>query len=216
MARSSAPPPAATSPAGRRALRKAETRRTIDRAALALFRERGFDATTVDEIASAAGIGRRTFFRYFASKEDLMFPYQAERERELRRIFAAAGAEEAPIAAVRRAALALARVYSEERADILSRQRIIDACPALVARETELDRNLELLIGEHFARSASSGRTAARRARLLAGAVFGVIRAAVREWTRADGQLDLVALGNEAFDLLETTAPDLSQPRRRG
>lgn len=220
MPRSSAPPPATRSAsaasAGRRAQRKAETRTAIERAALALFRERGYDSTTVDDLASAAGIGRRTFFRYFASKEDLMFPYQTTRERDLRRVFAAASPDEAPVAAVRRAALALAQVFAEERDEILARQRIIDAAPTLVAKETELDRALEFLIADHLVRCAPRRAAATRRARLLAGAVFGVMRAAVREWIRAEGQLDLEALGQEAFDLLEATAPDLAQPRRRG
>ncbi len=53
--------------------RKVTTRGELERVALELFVERGFDATTVEEVAAAAGIGRRTFFRYFASKNDVVW-----------------------------------------------------------------------------------------------------------------------------------------------
>jgi AcrR family transcriptional regulator len=52
-------------------------------AAMNLFVEQGFEKTTVDEIAEAAGVGRRTFFRYFRSKEDVVFPGHGERLAEV-------------------------------------------------------------------------------------------------------------------------------------
>jgi mycofactocin system transcriptional regulator len=52
---------------------RATTKAELERAALQLFAERGFDATTVDDIADAAGISRRTFFRYFPSKNDVVW-----------------------------------------------------------------------------------------------------------------------------------------------
>src|ERR1700689_4736598 len=60
--------PLAGSSAGRR---RVTSRAELEQTAFALFAAHGFDATTVDEIAAAAGIGRRTFFRYFPSKNDI-------------------------------------------------------------------------------------------------------------------------------------------------
>ncbi|OLT12161.1 hypothetical protein BJF78_24840 [Pseudonocardia sp. CNS-139] len=53
---------------------RAEVRRELVAAAVALFRTRGYEDTTVDDIAAAAGVGRRTFFRYFRGKEDAVSP----------------------------------------------------------------------------------------------------------------------------------------------
>ncbi|MFD2399801.1 TetR family transcriptional regulator [Prauserella oleivorans] len=81
---SSAPRPrAGRTVAGRRRLRRALTKAAID-----LFLERGYDATTVDDIAVAAGVGRRTFFRYFRSKEDAIFPNHDELLVKLERTLA--------------------------------------------------------------------------------------------------------------------------------
>ena len=70
-------PRASSTPADDRSVRPgrpaATTRSELERVALDLFRRQGFDATTVDEIAEAAGIGRRTFFRYYASKNDVVW-----------------------------------------------------------------------------------------------------------------------------------------------
>src|ERR1700753_1725740 len=61
----------AASGAGHPGRRRVTSRAELEQTAFALFAARGFDATTVDEIAAAAGIGRRTFFRYFPSKNDV-------------------------------------------------------------------------------------------------------------------------------------------------
>src|SRR5262245_871773 len=58
---------------GQRERRRQRTEDSLREAALRLFSERGYDETSVDEVADAAGVGRRTFFRYFTSKEDLLF-----------------------------------------------------------------------------------------------------------------------------------------------
>ncbi len=72
-----------SSQAGLRELKKAQTRQAIAGAAARLFAERGFEQTTVEDIARAAQVTKKTVFNHFPAKEDLVFDRAAEREREL-------------------------------------------------------------------------------------------------------------------------------------
>ena len=63
---------------GLRQRKREATRERLTRAAMALFLERGFEATTIDDIAAAADVSRRSFFHYFASKEDVVAAWQED------------------------------------------------------------------------------------------------------------------------------------------
>ncbi|WP_370072290.1 helix-turn-helix domain-containing protein [Streptacidiphilus sp. MAP5-3] len=99
---------AATEPRGRREENKRRTHQALVEAAARLFQERGFEATTVRDIAAEAGVGERTFFRYFPSKESLVL----QQVRDLIPLLAAGicerPADEPPLVALREALLALA------------------------------------------------------------------------------------------------------------
>src|SRR5580693_320999 len=75
---SKAKPDPATATPGLRERKRQQTRERLTRMAMALFLERGFEATTLDDIAAAADISRRSFFHYFASKEDVVFAWHEE------------------------------------------------------------------------------------------------------------------------------------------
>jgi AcrR family transcriptional regulator len=192
---------------GLRDRKKVAVRAALVDASLRLFGERGFDAVTVDELAAAADVSRRTFFRYFPTKEAVLF---AHREDQLEAFRAAlAGNEEAGDAfgAVRTTLLALADDYDRNRAEILAVRAVVRGSPWLVARDLEMDRAFEAVIAEHLV--ASSRRTAGdrRRARIVAAAVVGAVRVVLEEWAEKDGALDLRKHGQEALDLLEPIAP---------
>ena len=113
---------------------KRRTEAAIMAAGLELFAERGFERTTVDQIAAAAGISRRTFFRYFADKEELFF---AEDERLLQVVedtLDGAPPGEPVLDLARRATLALAAHSAADPERRLARERLIAATPALQAR----------------------------------------------------------------------------------
>lgn len=198
--------------------KKLRTRDALAAAALRLSAERGFESVTIDEIASAADVSRRTFFRYFPTKEAALFPDYARRLARFRAELAAAPAGEAPFATVERAFTAIARVYVRERDEVVAQQRAVDASPALIAYERTLDRGWERAVADALEprtrASGGPGGRAGRRARVLAGATMGAVRATLREWLDAGGRPDLRALARETFaQLAGADEPPRRSPR---
>src|ERR1700691_5606418 len=93
--------PAPGEPSGLRERKKARTRASIRSEALRLFREQGYHATTVEQIAAAAEVSPSTFFRYFPTKEDVVL--QDDMDTRMLQAFIRQPPELAPIAAVRAA-----------------------------------------------------------------------------------------------------------------
>src|SRR5512146_1524689 len=98
---------------GLRARKKIETRLALARAAMRLFEERGYAATTVDDIAAAANVSRRTFFRYFATKEEVFIVDPEGKFAALHVALAHGPPGEPTIAALRRGVVALTGAYFE-------------------------------------------------------------------------------------------------------
>src|SRR5258706_7014888 len=101
---------------GRSAEGRAEVRRELVAAAVTQFTDRGYEETTVDDIAAAAGVGRRTFFRYFRSKEDAI---SADHETGLARaaeVFAGAHPDEPTTSLVLRAGETVLDLYTDDPA----------------------------------------------------------------------------------------------------
>ncbi|HZR83639.1 MAG TPA: TetR family transcriptional regulator [Candidatus Binatia bacterium] len=182
--------------------KKVRTRDALAAAALRLSRERGYERVTIDDITAEAEVSRRTFFRYFASKEAALFPRYGLRLAHFRDQLRERPHGEAPFETVERAFLAVARLYMRERDEIVAQQRVVDASPSLVAFERLLDRDWERAVATALEPARGGGGSAGRRARVLAGATMGAVRATLREWFDGGGRADLVALGREAFALL--------------
>ncbi|MGH8964558.1 MAG: TetR family transcriptional regulator, partial [Actinomycetes bacterium] len=121
---------------GRSAEGRAEVRRELVTAAIRLFRTRGYDATTVDDIAAAAGVGRRTFFRYFPSKEDSVSPDHDAALARIAEIFDAAHPGEPAAALVLRAGETVFDLYTDDPALSVERFRLTHDVPVLRDRES--------------------------------------------------------------------------------
>jgi AcrR family transcriptional regulator len=165
---------------GLRERKKARTRASIREHALRLFREQGYDATTVDQIAEAADVSPSTFFRYFPTKEDVVL--QDDLDVLAISAFEAQPAELSPIAAFRAAAKdAFAALGEEELARLRETTELSLTIPAVrAAAMDELTRTIDL-IAEAVARRVGRdpGDFAARN---VAGAAVGVILAANMPW----------------------------------
>jgi mycofactocin system transcriptional regulator len=115
---------------------RATSRAALERVGFRLFAERGFAQTTVDDIAAAAGIGRRTFFRYFASKNDLVWGDFSDQLESLRALLDAVPPEVPVLRALREAVVAFNRYEPTDVPWHRQRMRLILTVPALQADAT--------------------------------------------------------------------------------
>ncbi|MEN8675540.1 TetR family transcriptional regulator [Nocardioides sp.] len=122
---------------GLREERKRTTRRALEDAALRLFARDGYEATSAGAIAQAAGVTERTFFRYFATKDEVLTPDREERQARLRDAVLAAGGAPGSRTAVQVAAaglVAIAPDFEAERDLMLLRRRAAVTSPVLRGR----------------------------------------------------------------------------------
>ena len=192
--------------------KKAETRATVLRVAHALFREQGYDPTTLEEICAGALISKRTFFRYFADKESLVFPNRDERLAGFVAFLESTSENENPFETLRRATRTFGVEYGEHRETILAQAILISTSPALRAREREIDGDWEQAVARTFAARLGTSPESALWARVLAGAIMGVVRATMTVWFEGECRADLVRLGLDAIDCLERGFPVAIDP----
>jgi TetR/AcrR family transcriptional regulator, regulator of mycofactocin system len=187
----------AVSGAGHPGRRRATSRAELEQAAFGLFEARGFDATTVDEIAAAAGIGRRTFFRYFPSKNDI--PWGAfEDELDRMRVRMKACSPEVPLMdAIRVALIDFNRVAPAQVPLHRRRMELILRVPTLLAHSTLRFAAWREVVADFVAER--TGRRADDLApQVIAHAVLGVSVAAYEHWLDDPGS-DLGALLDDAM-----------------
>jgi AcrR family transcriptional regulator len=195
-----------------RAEKKELTRDALVRAAYRLFVERGVDHVTIDDIAEASGVSRRTFFRYFPTKEDVVFPDHHLRVEQFKVLLDQRVEGETGFGAVKRAALAMGAIFQEVREELLVQHRVVSASTALTGLEMMLDRRYE----EAMVRAVvqRDGKGARRRAGLIAAATLGVVRAVLRDWFERGCKGDLIRIGEEAFAMLEEGFGPLKRSKR--
>ena len=185
---------------GLRERKKARTRAAIQRHALRLFREQGYDTTSVSQIAEAAEVSESTFFRYFPTKEDVVL--WDEYDPRIVEVFRAQPAELSPIAALRAAFReVLAQISEAEQADQRERMALMLSVPPLRAMLVDQIRGpmrlLAELVGERVGRRPDDPGV-----RVVAGAVLGVGLAVMFAWAE-DPDADMVALVDDAMARLE-------------
>ena len=162
-----------------------DSRRRLHEAAFALYAERGFDSTTVAEIASRAGLAERTFFRHFADKREVLFAGSEAFQQAMVSAVAGAPGSAAPLDAVA-AGLEAAAAQIPGRELARQRQAIIVANPELQERELIKFASLSDALTNTL-RDRGLGDPAAR---LLAEAGLAVFRVAFDRWTDADADAD--------------------------
>jgi AcrR family transcriptional regulator len=164
---------------GLRARKRQETREKLTRAAMALFLERGFEATTLDDIVAAADISRRTFFHYFASKEDVVFAWQEGASAALIAEVAARPSSESMLAAAENAIIAMAGQLDPSQVAALARLKQDN--PALQARDQVKYEKLERTLADALLKRPGN-KTDKMQARLVAMIATGAMRVGGELW----------------------------------
>lgn len=162
------------------------TRERLIAAAFELFETQGYDATSVDQIATHAGVGRTTFFRNFASKEDVLFPHHDEVLSDVDARLATAGPTTRS-AALREAARIVLDHYLAEGDVARRRYRLTSTVPALREREVAAVQRYHRLFSRHITAWLTDEPDAALRAKLIAAAVITGHNHVLRAWLREDG-----------------------------
>ncbi|AUI61050.1 TetR family transcriptional regulator [Amycolatopsis sp. BJA-103] len=170
--------------------KRARTRQALIDAATELFERQGYDETTIADIAAAAEIGARTFFSYFASKEELLFPDADERVRAAIDAIATRGPDEGPADVLLRT-LGEINDTSEEMVSPLAalRLQLIQTVPAVRGRALQLQLDAQREIAKHLAEAFPDQLDLVRAAALtgaFVGAVSGALQALLDKADKAD------------------------------
>jgi len=173
----------------------AEARTRLQEAALELYRERGYDATTTAQIADRAGVTERTFFRHFGDKREVLFDGEGELSRVLTEAIADAPADMAPLTVLSQAFTAAIPLFVAGRRVAELRQPVIDATPALQERAHAKSAAIaDAVQGVLVARGLAEGT-----AQLAAQIGLAAFRRAIAGWNGTSAP-DLARRITEAFE----------------
>lgn len=188
-------------PTGLRERNRRERRRRLEDVALDLFEREGFDRTTIEQIAAEAELAPRTFFSYFATKDDLVLADYTDRLRRILEELDRRPAAEPAWEALRSSFATVADDYEAEESRIRRRFTIMATSPSVAARSLQLQAGWEQALADALTRrlEADPGDPMPR---LLAATALAVMRASLQHWLLniEDGPLpDLV---QRSFDQL--------------
>ena len=190
----------AAEPVSLRQRKRARTRAALIAAALELFERQGYEATTIDDIAAAADVSPSTFFRYFATKEEVALG--DDLGPEILGLLAARPADEPMLESARHVvADSLVLVTEDDRAALLARLRVVYRTPSLRARRWEYQLEMGRISGAALAERRGLPPDDLG-SRVTAAAVFTAIEVAMDHWQQHEGRDDLGAVIDAAVSHL--------------
>ncbi|HEU5425395.1 MAG TPA: TetR family transcriptional regulator, partial [Actinocrinis sp.] len=182
----------------------------LELAALELYLERGFEQTTVAQIAERAGLAERTFFRHYADKREVLFGGSAELQEWLVNAVADTPADATPIDAVAIGLDAIGGALQDRLEYARRRYRVIRANPDLLERELIKLAALTAALAEALERRGVSPLTA----NLAAEAGIAAFKIGFQRWIGAAEEQDLAALIRDSLDELRAVTAGRLRPAR--
>jgi AcrR family transcriptional regulator len=185
--------------------KRALLRRELSQAAAELLIGQGYDDTTMDDVAAAAGCSKRTLFRYFATKEDVFIDMLVELGTQMRTVLEARPPGERPAAALRHAILSVSELDAEHVSGALELARLTFSSPPLYGRY--LQRQVEWKAGltEELARRVGLDPTLDFRPALAVAVSLAAFDTAVSQWIRSRETRSLAELVDQALRLVAPT-----------
>jgi AcrR family transcriptional regulator len=185
--------------------RRRRVREALTAAAIELFLNKGYEETTVDEIAAVAGVGRRTFFRYFPSKEDVIFPDHEARLARVAEVFTTAPADEPPLDVACRAVHGVLEDYLAEGVVAVQRYRLTRDFPQLRAREIASAHSYHIAVTRYLRDRVGDELEGALWAEVAGSAVVAAHNHVLRQWLKTDGRGDALGKADRAFRYIRET-----------
>jgi AcrR family transcriptional regulator len=174
-------------------------------AAMVLLAAQGFEATTVDQIVDAAGVSRRTFFRYFKSKEDVILEFLADVGADVCAELSGRPPVETPGTALREALTVAVETFTEHPEKSRALARLTLETPALRARYLDRQAGLQQDLAAVIARREGLDLDTDMSPAVSAGMALTAFDIALTRWARQSGAEDLRALIDQAFALAHLT-----------
>jgi AcrR family transcriptional regulator len=191
---------------------KPPIKQRLAEAAVALFDENGYDATTIDDITARAGVSRSTFFRYYRSKEEAIFPDHDALLAQIDARLRASTADTAIVAITDAVRLVLDH-YVRDAEVSLRRYRLVRKVPTLRDREIASVARYQRLFREFVSTWLRGSPDADLRAELMAASVVAAHNQVLRGWLRAGGTYDPTGPLDHALGYVIATFRHLEQPR---
>jgi len=187
---------------GLRERRKRQLKSELSRQAIQLFTQKGFEETTIDDIVEPLAVSKRTLFRYFATKEDLVFAWYEELTGELVRALEARPRAEAPFESVCQTLRSLLHYYDENPKWALMMTQLAKATPALVGKSLEKRSLWERELARALAKRLPSAPTRELTARVTVAAALAAFTSGIDEWTESRGKANIRACLDRAFAIV--------------
>lgn len=196
--------------------KKQRTREALLRAALELFTTRGYEQTTVDDITAAVDVSQRTFFRYFANKEEAALAVEAMTVAHFVEVLRGRPPHEAPLEALRQAVLEGWEALNDVIESVvpvelyLRMYRVVESTPVLLAAHLRRSMEVEETLARVLAEREGLDVDTDPRPRLAVAVFSGVMRVTERQWS-LDTDFSLDAMRTLTVSYLEQVGPALTE-----
>ncbi len=178
---------------------------------MAAFTERGFDATSMDDVARAAGVSRRTIYRYFETKDDLVFESPRQWLEVLNRVLDTRSNDESTRDLYHRALLEVARFIQDDAASVLAGFAVLTSSPSLLARHGRSDAEWTTRYLELIGPDVADEPNGALLANTAATSLVAAQNALIAIWAAGQPESDLIDMTNIVLDQIDSIWPPASR-----